>query len=267
VATTTGRPLRTPQHRAEQSIGTDFHPRRLHSPLLNFSFSSSSFTYMASAQLSIELLEHIVDELAKDSDKPSLRACARASSILHSRARHYLFSTIRLESFPPARASALVELLDADMALGTCVTSLIVSAIRTDWSTRLQPWLYGCGPIGLRMLLPRFTHLTTAEFISLDFRQMPTAALAAALPISLERLAFSNIEFAVDEDVVALLTAVPHLRSVAFYHCICQPAMVPERTRQQLNSRSLRPSLARGRPTLDDPGLPLSPRAGLSYSL
>jgi hypothetical protein len=77
------------------------------------------------------------------------------------------------------------------------------------------------------MLLPRFTHLTTAEFISLDFRQMPTGALAAALPISLERLAFSNIEFAVDEDVVALLTAVPHLRSVAFYHCICQPAMVP----------------------------------------
>jgi hypothetical protein len=141
-------------------------------------------------QLSTELLEQVIDQLAANSDKPALRACALASPVLRPRARHHLFSIIRLASFAPHRASALADLVDADPALGACVASLSVSAMGAERPK--QAWLCGPGPTGLCAQLARFPRLATLELNIFDFRLMDASALAAALPASLKRLAISN---------------------------------------------------------------------------
>jgi hypothetical protein len=66
------------------------------------------------AQMNSDLLELVVDALA--GDKPTLAACALASSVLHRRARHHIFSDVTIFSLD--RAKALVGLLKAEPALG-----------------------------------------------------------------------------------------------------------------------------------------------------
>jgi hypothetical protein len=161
------------------------------------------------AELSADLLELIVDDLADD--KPTLSACALASSVLRRRARHHLFSELKISSLN--RATALADFLDGDQALGASVASLLVAV-----ELLKAAWLGAPGRIGLCALLPRFPHLAQIAFSCVDFtsleRESGPGALAAALPASLRRLAFFTCNFASDAGFIALITCAPRLRSL-----------------------------------------------------
>jgi hypothetical protein len=165
-------------------------------------------------ELSADLLELIVDELADE--KPALSACALASSVLHRRARHHLFSAIEISSL--ARATTLADFLDVDPALGASVASLHA------WvGPPRDAWLGAPGRTGLCALLKRFPNLTTLELSSVDFVafdcESGVGALTAALPASLRRLAFHTCELASDAGLIALITAVPRLQSLMLHSC------------------------------------------------
>jgi hypothetical protein len=167
-------------------------------------------------ELSADLLELVVDELA--GEKPALSACALASSVLHRRARHHLFSVIEITSL--TRATALADFLDADSAIGASVASLHA------WvgpPTGRDAWLGAPGRTGLCALLQRFPNLTTLELSSVDFVafncESGVGALTAVLPVSLRRLVFYACELASDTDLIALITAAPRLRSLTLHSC------------------------------------------------
>jgi hypothetical protein len=161
------------------------------------------------AGLSADLLELIVDDLADD--KPTLSACALASSVLRRRARHHLFSELRISSFN--RATVLADFLDGDQALGASVASLLAGV-----GPPKDAWLGAPGRPGLCALLPRFPHLAQIAFSCVDFasleRESGAGALAAALPASLCRLAFFTCDFASDAGFIALISCAPRLRSL-----------------------------------------------------
>jgi hypothetical protein len=163
-----------------------------------------------STELSAELLELVVDILADD--KPSLRQCALASSVLRRRARHHLFSAVSLYSH--RRASVLVNLLDADPALGGCVASLAASP-----ENHTQRWLVAPARTGLPALLPHFPHLTALVLRSIWCYPNEAGPIAAALPASLRRLELRGCRFASNADIVALFTAAPRLRHVVVEFC------------------------------------------------
>jgi hypothetical protein len=170
-----------------------------------------------SAKLSTELLDMVLDHLA--GDKPALSTCALASSIVRRRARHHLFSVITISSL--GRATALTDLLDADPTLGGSVASL---------SARIGPfretWLSAHGRTGLCELLPRFPHLVTLTFNSVDFTafalERGVGPLAAALPTSLRQLRFYSCDFGRDGDEigVVLLSGALRLQSLVVDSCL-----------------------------------------------
>jgi hypothetical protein len=161
------------------------------------------------AKLGLDVLDLVVDALV--GDKLTLCMCALASPVLRRRARHHLFSDIRVTSL--ARASALVDLLDADPAIGGCVESLTVSG----WN---PAWVIAPLPTGLCALLPRFPRLVALKLDGIWCRPADRAwAMAAALPTSLRRLELCHTAFITEADIVALLTAAPHLRYVVVFEC------------------------------------------------
>jgi hypothetical protein len=199
------------------------------------------------AKLNSDLLDLVVDELA--GDKSALSACALASSVLRRRARHHLFSVITISSL--GRAIGLTDLLDADPTLGGSVASL---------SARIGPlketWLSAPGRTGLCELLPRFPHLVTLTFNSVDFaafeRESGVGPLADALPASLRRLRFYSCDFGRDGDKigVVLLSGALRLRSLVVNSCVwtsssaasdsvaCVPVVEPEDLHVVFSARS-----------------------------
>jgi hypothetical protein len=171
------------------------------------------------AELSTDLLELVVDDLADD--KPTLSACALASSVLRRRARHHLFSKLSISSFN--RANALADLLDGDPALGASVASLLAGI-----GPPRDAWIGAPGRTGLCALLPRFPHLAQIAFSCVDFasleRESGAGALAAALPASLRRIAFFTCDFASDAGVIALISCAPRLRSLIVSQCAWLPS-------------------------------------------
>jgi hypothetical protein len=184
---------------------------------MSLSFASP---FTMSMTLSIDLLEQTIDELAQDT--PALRACASASSVLRSRARHHLFSWIWVDD---DRASTLADLLDADpTVLGDNVLSLRTNIRQPDvWS--------GVSRTGLCTLPPAFTRLEELELCSVDFGRIDPSAVAAALPASLRPLLLPACTFASDAGLVALLRAAPDLRHASLFWCTVHSAENPEHER------------------------------------
>jgi hypothetical protein len=138
------------------------------------------------ATLSTDLLDKVVDEIA--GDKPALSACALASSFLRRRARYHLFSVVDVTSL--ARATAFADVLDADAALGASIVWLHAWVGLTATAWQGTP-----GRAGLCALLPRLPSLAALKISNIMFfefeHESGVGALAAALPASLRRLAFS----------------------------------------------------------------------------
>jgi hypothetical protein len=173
------------------------------------------------ASLGLDVLALVVDALA--GDKPTLCMCALASSALRRRARHHLFSHIHVTSLE--RASALADLLDVDPAIGGLVQTLTVTA---GWHPK---WVIAPARTGLCALLPHFPRLVTLELEDVWCRPADRArAVAAAIPTSLCRLGLYHSAFVAEADIVALLTAAPHLRHVVVFECDYSPLEGPRRS-------------------------------------
>jgi hypothetical protein len=174
------------------------------------------------AELSTDLLELIVDELA--GEKSALSACALASSVLRRPARHHLFSNVSVTSVD--RATALADILDGDPALGASILSL-----HATYRPPVIAWHSAVGHAGLICaLLPRLPRLATLKFSAIKIlafgRVRGAGALAAVLPASLRRLAFAWCQLANGADFITLITAAPGLRSLGVISCDWFPPVI-----------------------------------------
>jgi hypothetical protein len=183
---------------------------------------------MTVPQLSIELLEMVIDQVVDDQQWnwqgvaraesfDVLRSCALTCSALRPRAHHHLYALITIAE--PTHAANIAGALRKRPDLVQNIKTLVVHTSGTELS-----WMCNPNESWLLRTLPLFTHTTSLVFISMNFTEsypqsVPLSNLLRSIPASVRQVTLTSCRFQDDSALVDIIRSITHLRSFELNSC------------------------------------------------